>query len=97
MASQLSAYDLFVPCGITDKGVTSVSKLLGRSVSVEEIKPLLIECFAEVFSFDKISRADDLSPEWKKEIERRCREIDEGTVALSSAEDVFERAYARLS
>lgn len=61
VCNDLSAYDLFVPCGITDKGVTSLSKLLGRAVSVEEIKPLLIECFADVFSFDKIIRENPKS------------------------------------
>ena len=39
----------------------------------------------------------DLSPEWKAEIEKRCREVDEGTVTLIDADDVFNKAYARLS
>jgi len=39
----------------------------------------------------------DLSPEWKLEIERRCREVDEGTVSLIDADEVFKKAYARLS
>lgn len=39
----------------------------------------------------------DLSPEWKTEIERRCREVDEGSVSLINAEEVFNKAYSRLS
>ncbi len=39
----------------------------------------------------------DLSPEWKEEIAKRCREVDENTVALIGADEVFEKAYARLS
>ena len=39
----------------------------------------------------------DLSPEWKAEIEKRCREIDEGSVSLINAEEVFKKAYSRLS
>ncbi len=56
VCNDLSMFDLFVPCGITDKGVTSVSKLLGRAVAVEEIKPMLIECFAEVFGYDEVTQ-----------------------------------------
>ena len=39
----------------------------------------------------------DLSPEWKSEIEKRCREVDEGAVNLVSADEVFQKAYAKLS
>jgi lipoyl(octanoyl) transferase len=37
----LSAYDRFVPCGISDAGVTSLSRELGRSVSIDEVLPLV--------------------------------------------------------
>lgn len=37
-----------------------------------------------------------LSPEWQKEIEKRCREIDEGSVELRDADEVFEEAFASL-
>ncbi|MEV6928076.1 lipoyl(octanoyl) transferase LipB [Dactylosporangium sp. NPDC051485] len=36
----LSRYDIFVPCGIRDAGVTSLSKELGRDVTVEEVLPV---------------------------------------------------------
>ena len=37
----LTAYDRIVPCGITDATVTSLSRELGRDVSVAEVVPLL--------------------------------------------------------
>ena len=37
----LTAYDRIVPCGITDATVTSLSRELGRDVSVAEVLPLL--------------------------------------------------------
>ena len=37
-----------------------------------------------------------LSPEWRKEIARRCSEIDAGMVDLIPAEEVFARAYESL-
>lgn len=38
----------------------------------------------------------DLSPAWRDEIRRRCREVDEGLVELHEAEAVFARAFAAL-
>ena len=37
----LSAYDRIVPCGISDAGITSISKELGRDVIIEEVKPII--------------------------------------------------------
>ena len=38
----------------------------------------------------------DLSPAWRDEIRRRCREVDQGTAELRDAGDVFAKAYAAL-
>ncbi len=40
--------------------------------------------------------AEDLSPAWRKEVCKRCREMDHGTVELREAADVFAKAYASL-
>jgi len=37
----LSRYDIFVPCGIRDAGVTSLSAELGRDVTVAEVLPIV--------------------------------------------------------
>ena len=37
----LTAYDRIVPCGIADATVTSLSRELGRDVTVDEVLPLL--------------------------------------------------------
>jgi len=37
----LSAYDRIVPCGISDAGITSISKELGREVKIGEIQSLI--------------------------------------------------------
>ena len=38
----------------------------------------------------------DLSSEWKEEISKRCREMDEGEVHLTPGDKVFSEATKRL-
>ncbi len=45
----------------------------------------------------EVQSAPELSDAWKTEIQKRCREIDNGQAELRDAEDVFKRAYATLS
>ncbi len=40
-------FDNIVPCGIVGKGVTSLSRELGRDVPTEEAIPKLLEAFTE--------------------------------------------------
>ena len=49
VSTDLSHFSHIVPCGIQDKGVTSLSRLLGRPVSLTEVKPKLLKAFADVF------------------------------------------------
>ncbi|MGQ0631102.1 MAG: lipoyl(octanoyl) transferase LipB [Sporichthyaceae bacterium] len=47
-----------VPCGISDAAVTTLSRELGRPVSVAEVAPLVRRRFAEVFCADEVEFAD---------------------------------------
>jgi len=49
VATDLRYFELIVPCGIADRKTTSLEKLLGRRVSLEEIRPLLVKQVCEVF------------------------------------------------
>jgi lipoyl(octanoyl) transferase len=49
VATDLSAFDLIVPCGIRGRGVTSLERLLGRPVFLEEVMDRLAAQFATVF------------------------------------------------
>lgn len=51
VSPDLAAYELIVPCGLADRRVTSIARLLGRHVAVDEVKPLVIARFVEVFQF----------------------------------------------
>jgi lipoyl(octanoyl) transferase len=48
--TDLSWYEAIVPCGLTDHGVTSLSELAGRPVSVAEMAPSIARQFAAVFA-----------------------------------------------
>jgi lipoyl(octanoyl) transferase len=50
----LSAYNLIIPCGIDDASVTSLSKELGRSISTDEVLPVVEKHMYE--SLAKVSR-----------------------------------------
>jgi lipoate-protein ligase B len=47
----LAHFDLIVPCGIQGKGVTSLSKLLGRSVPMAEAQRVIVREFKRVFGY----------------------------------------------
>jgi lipoyl(octanoyl) transferase len=45
----LEHFDFIVPCGITDKGVTSLERQLGRPVAMDEVEAAIESAFREVF------------------------------------------------
>ncbi len=47
--NDLSFFDHIIPCGIRDKGVTSIAKELGHPVQMEEVKQRMRENFETVF------------------------------------------------
>ncbi|MBP1159297.1 lipoyl(octanoyl) transferase [Rhodococcus sp. PvR044] len=44
--ADLGAFDEIIPCGIADAGVTSLSRELGRTVTVAEITPVVVAAVA---------------------------------------------------
>jgi len=49
VGTDLSAFDLIVPCGIRGRGVTSLERKLGRPVPLDEVMDRLAASFASVF------------------------------------------------
>ena len=48
--TDLSYFNYIIPCGISDKAVTSLQAELGHSVDLEEVKEKILRHFLEVFS-----------------------------------------------
>jgi lipoyl(octanoyl) transferase len=53
--SDLRAFETFVPCGISDAGVTSLSAELGRDVTVAEVLPAVRRRMTEVLEGASVS------------------------------------------
>jgi lipoyl(octanoyl) transferase len=52
VATDLRNFDLIVPCGIVGRRATSLEKLLGRAVSVSDIRPRMVRHFGDVFGLE---------------------------------------------
>ena len=49
VSTRLDHFQLIVPCGISDRGVTSLEKATGRTVQMDEVEDRVVHHFAEVF------------------------------------------------
>ena len=45
VAADLHHFDFIVPCGIADRGVTSIERQLGRAVPLSEVEDVVIDAF----------------------------------------------------
>ena len=49
VAPDLNHFGLIVPCGIADRGITSLEQLLGRGVPMDDVQDAVVRGFARVF------------------------------------------------
>jgi lipoyl(octanoyl) transferase len=54
--TDLSYFDGIVPCGIADKGVTSMAALLGEPVDENAVAARVVAQFGEVFGFEMVEK-----------------------------------------
>ncbi|WP_183092805.1 lipoyl(octanoyl) transferase LipB [Nocardioides stalactiti] len=58
----LGWYDRFVPCGIADAGVTSLSQELGRDVTVRDVLPAVRRHLAALLAWQPYAATPDYEP-----------------------------------
>ena len=59
--TDLRFFDWIVPCGLRDKGVTSIERLVGRLADMNLARERVVEHFGSVFGFDIEQRSTHLS------------------------------------
>ena len=57
VSTPLEYFNLIVPCGIRDHGVTSLAKLLRREVAMADVEDAAVKAFAEVFDAEMVNWA----------------------------------------
>jgi lipoyl(octanoyl) transferase len=54
VTTDLDYFSLIVPCGIADRGVTSMSRLLGRPVELDKVQERIVSHFSNVFQLSQL-------------------------------------------
>ena len=71
VSTNISYFDNIIPCGVRDKSVTSMSKILGKSLEVKEVSPVYVKSFSRVFGSDIVkNQRANLLPERRRVIMR---------------------------
>jgi lipoyl(octanoyl) transferase len=60
--TSLQDFQLIVPCGIAEHGVTSLARALGRPVQLAEVEERLVAHFTTVFDRERVDRAAPVAP-----------------------------------
>lgn len=69
-------------------------KIIAEALELpRDIRALIAERLIESLEFEEPL---ELSDEWREEIRRRCKEMDEGRVELLDAGEFFSQLYASL-
>jgi len=51
VSTDLAYFSHIVPCGISERGVTSLSQELGRDIDLNEVKAIVLSQLADLFKF----------------------------------------------
>ena len=59
VSPDLSYFEHIVPCGLSDAAVTSVERLLGRSVPLREVEDLIIDSLRRAFGLEMVEAKEE--------------------------------------
>lgn len=58
--TNLQHFNFIVPCGITDKGVTSVEKIMGQTCNIDDMSKKVVDYFVKVFNYQEFEIIEDV-------------------------------------
>jgi lipoyl(octanoyl) transferase len=58
--TNLDHFRLITPCGLQGTGVTSIARIIGRDVAIDEVREIAAAKFAEVFERDVVARSETI-------------------------------------
>ena len=74
--------------------ITDADKIVAEALALPPaVRAFVAEKLIESL---EIVPGGELSPPWREEVRRRCREVAQGEVELRDAEAVFAKAYAAI-
>ncbi|XP_026467011.1 putative lipoyltransferase 2, mitochondrial [Ctenocephalides felis] len=79
--SDLNWFSHIVPCGLPGKGVTSLTRQLDHPITVDEVTPTFLKCFAQVF----VCELKEMDPE---EVHSLLRASDEDVLSNEKIRNV---------
>jgi lipoyl synthase len=88
----LTMFDHIVPCGITDRGVTSLAAHLGGSPDMRRVVDAVAARFAEHFPYAEVERQDIVWRERASDLSAFTRAAREGAGVGPSASGEFENS-----
>jgi lipoyl(octanoyl) transferase len=58
--TDLSLFNQIIPCGIVDKGVSSLAKEIGREIPMSDIKNQMVNAFSRIFELQFLYNNENL-------------------------------------
>ncbi len=77
----LAMFGHIVPCGIADRGVTSLARVLGRAPEMRDVVDAVVDSFVAELGYDGVERQDVVWREHPSDLSAFTREADAGGTA----------------